>query len=439
MSIHRLQRALFALALFGTLSVVGVWLAYHFIFHRLATTSLFITASLWVLLSFLVILLVRYGGLMWLSYLHAVESRSEPPKTEDFPLVSILVPAYNESLMIDKAIQAVMKMDYPRFEVMVIDDGSRDDTLARAMRLTRLYGEQRLRVITQANAGKAAALNRGLAAARGEIVVCMDGDSRLTAETLQYGVKHFRDPSVGAVAGNVKVVNRVNTLTRLQSLEYIEGLNMVRAAQATLFGVNIVPGPIGLFRRRALQEIGGYETDTFAEDCDLTLRLLLQGWKIKYESRAISWTEAPETLRALIKQRYRWTRGILQALSKQRSALLRFRDDPIACGMLWYMLFEGVLWPAMNVFANCFFLLMAWWMGLSSLIVFWWAQLTLLDVVAATYCVSLEKEDQRLIPYAVLYRLYFILLIDVTKFLSAVDEFFKRPMTWGKLERLGRI
>ena len=439
MSVRRLQRLLMSLALAGALFVSGLWLTYHFVFHRLATTSAFIIVSLWVLLSFLVILLVRYGALMWLSYMHAVESRSEPAETQEYPLVSILVPAYNESLMIEQAIGAAMKLDYPRFEVVVIDDGSRDDTLARALRLTEIYGKDRLRVISQANTGKATALNRGLAAARGEIVVCLDGDSRPTRGTLLHGVQHFRDPSVGAVAGNVKVVNRGNTLTRLQSLEYIEGLNMVRAAQATLFGVNIVPGPIGLFRRRALQEIGGYMADTFAEDCDLTLRLLLRGWKIKYESRAISWTEAPETLSALIKQRYRWTRGILQALSKQRGSLGRFRNDPIACGMLWYMLFEGILWPAMNVFANCFFLVMAWWMGLSSLIVFWWAQLTLLDVMAATYCVSLEREDQRLIPYAVLYRLYFILLIDVTKTLSATDEFFKRPMTWGKLERLGRI
>ena len=439
MSVHRLHRVLLSLTALGVVFVVGLWISYHFVFHRLTSTNFFISFSLLVLLSFLVILLLRYGLLMWFSYLHAVERQSEPRETPEFPFVTILVPAFNESSMIEKALTAVLSLDYPRFEVVVIDDGSTDDTLARALRLSQLYGEERVRVIGQPNSGKAVALNQGLAVARGEIVLCMDGDSRLSNETLRQGIKHFCDPSVGAVAGNVKVVNRRNTLTCLQSLEYIEGLNMVRAAQAFLSGVNIIPGPLGLFRRSALQEIGGYQADTFAEDCDLTLRLLQRGWKIKYEPQAISWTEAPETVHALIKQRYRWTRGILQALGKQKAALWRFRRDPIACGMLWYMLFEGILWPAMNVFANCFFLFMAWWMGLSSLVVLWWAQLTLLDVVAATYCVSLEREDQRLIPYAVLYRLYFILLVDVTKFLATIDEFFKVPMTWGKLERLGRI
>lgn len=439
MSARRLHRLLLALTIIGIVGIAGVWLTYHLVVHRLATTSFIITLSLFVLLTFLVILLVRYGTLMWLSYLHTLERQSEPVETQEYPLVSLLIPAFNESIMIDKAIRAALGIDYPRLEIIVVDDGSKDDTLARALRMAQLYGGERVRVVSQENAGKAVALNRGLAAARGEIVVCVDGDSRMGSESLRQGIKHFRDPAVGAVAGNVKVVNRNNTLTRLQSLEYVEGLNMVRSAQAFLGGVNIIPGPMGLFRRSALEDIGGYASDTFAEDCDITLRLLVRGWKIKYEPKAVSWTEAPETLRPLIKQRYRWTRGILQALRKQKARLWRPQDDPIACGMLWYMLFEGILWPAMNVFANTFFLFMAWWIGLSPLIVLWWAQLTLMDVIVAAYCVAQEREEPRLIPYAILYRGFFILLIDVTKFLSSLDELFQVPMTWGKLERLGRI
>jgi len=439
MSVRRLHRIVLSLTAISALGVLGIWLAYHFIYHSLASRSAFISVSLYVLLSFLVILLIRYGLLMWLSYLHGVERQSEPADAGEYPMVSVLVPAFNESIMIDKAVAGVLELDYPRFEVIIVDDGSSDETLARALRLSNLYGGERVRVLSQRNSGKAAALNNGLAAARGEIVVCMDGDSRLTNDSLRHGVKHFRDAAVGAVAGNVKVVNRNNTLTRLQSLEYVEGLNMVRSAQAFLGGVNIIPGPMGLFRRHALQEIGGYHTDTFAEDCDITLRLLLRGWKIKYEPKAISWTEAPETLHSLIKQRYRWTRGILQALRKQKARLFELRHDPIATLMLWYMLFEGILWPAMNLFANCFFLSLAWWTGLSALVLLWWAQLTLMDVIVATYCIAQEREDPRLIPYATLYRLFFILLIDVTKFLSSLHELFRVPMQWGKLERLGRI
>ena len=436
---RRLHRVLLALTVLGVTVVVGMWLSYHFVYHRLESTSFFISISSFILLGFLIILLVRYGFLMWLSYLGSVERRSEPYETLEFPSVTVLIPAYNESVVIEKSVRSVAELDYPRFEVLVVDDGSSDDTLARCMRLSQFYGEDKVRVIRQPNSGKAEALNQGLANARGEIVVCMDGDSRLTAETLRQGLKHFKDPHVGAVAGNVKVVNRNNMLTMLQSLEYIEGLNMVRRAQAFLGGVNIIPGPMGLFRREAMLEIGGYQSDTFAEDCDITLRLLERGWKIKYEQQAVSWTEAPEDLNSLLKQRYRWTRGILQALYKQRWKLWRLRKDPIGSFMMWYMLFEGVIWPAMNVFANCFFIFLAWWIGLSWIVVLWWAQLTMLDTIAAVYCVSMEHEDQRLIPYAVLYRLYFILLIDMTKFLATIEEIFDVPMTWGKVERLGRI
>ena len=134
-------------------------------------------------------------------------------------------------------------------------------------------------------------------------------------------MRHFADPRVGAVAGNVKVVNRDNAWTRLQALEYIEGLNMPRRAQGFLRVVNIIPGPIGIFRRDVLVSVGGYDTDTFAEDADVTLKILTRGWHIAYEERAIAWTEAPESAQQLITQRYRWTRGILQALRKRASSL----------------------------------------------------------------------------------------------------------------------
>ena len=153
----------------------------------------------------------------------------------------------------------------------------------------------------------------------------MDGDSALHPDTLRRAIRHFEDPAIGAVAGNVKVVNRTNLLSSLQALEYIEGLNMVRAAQGFFRLVNIIPGPIGIFRKSALEQVGGYDHDTFAEDCDLTLKLLLDGWQVNYEPGAIAYTEAPEKMLDLLKQRYRWTRGILQAISKHKRRLWSIR------------------------------------------------------------------------------------------------------------------
>jgi biofilm PGA synthesis N-glycosyltransferase PgaC len=433
-----LKRVALLLFLFPALALAVMALNAAYL-NRLTVTVFFVKVSTGVLVAFLCLVVLRYALLLWFAYLQHVEHMAEPPEAAQTPLVSVIVPAYNEAKVIGSAVRSLMAMDYPRFEVIVVDDGSSDETWERAHALVEVYGPERLRVLTQANAGKAAALNAGIAVARGELVLCMDGDSLLEPQTLRQAVKHFDDPSVGAVAGNVKVANRLNTLTRLQALEYIEGLSLVRTAHAFFRRVVVIPGPIGVFRRQLLRELGGFLDDTFAEDCELTVRIMTAGWKVKYESRAVAWTEAPETLRALFKQRYRWSRGILQTVLKHGRRLRRPHEDIVDWAFLWVLVFEAVLWPAMNVFAILFFLFVAFWAGLGNLIVLWWAQLTILDVVAALFCIALEREDLGLAWYAALYRLYFIPLVDVIKLFASVDELFGVGMGWGKLERLGRI
>ncbi len=398
----------------------------------------FLRGAMLVLFGFLLLLILRYFVLLWFSYLNLLDDADDGLAQID-PLVSVLVPAYNEGAVIQGSIRSLMTLDYPHYEVLVIDDGSSDDTYRKAVAFEGQHGGCEVRVIHQPNAGKAEALNTGIQAARGALVLCMDGDSALAPQTLRRAVRHFTDPNVAAVAGSVKVVNRSNTLTALQALEYIEGLNMVRQAQAFFRTVNIIPGPIGVFRRDALLEIGGYEADTFAEDCDTTLRLLIRGWQIKYEPESIAYTEAPEKLLDLLKQRYRWTRGILQALRKHRRTLIDPRASIMTTGSLWYMVFEGIMWPIMNVFANVLFLAMAATMGAATPLVIWWAQLTVLDLAAAMYCVVVEGERLWLVPYAVLYRLFFALTIDVTKVLATAEELLQLRMDWGKLDRIGRI
>jgi cellulose synthase/poly-beta-1,6-N-acetylglucosamine synthase-like glycosyltransferase len=275
--------------------------------------------------------------------------------------------------------------------------------------------------------------------ARSDYVLCMDADSRLAPGALRAAMRHFQDPRVGAVAGNVKVVNRGTMWTALQALEYIEGLNMARRAQGFLHVVNIVPGPVGVFRRDALVGVGGYDTDTFAEDADLTLKILTAGWHITYEDRAIAWTEAPERLRDMIKQRYRWTRGILQALRKRSAWLGSPRRGLAVWTSLQAMLFEAVVWPVVNVIGNLFFAVTALSVGAGPGVLYWWLLLTLLDVAAALHTIGMEEEDLGLVPYAILYRFFFITMVDVAKLFAAVEEFANVRMTWGKLERAGRI
>jgi len=375
---------------------------------------------------------------VWLSYLHHIESRERPVVDRTPRPVTIIVPVYNEETLIAAALRSLLALDYPAFDVLVVDDGSTDRTLERAASLEGRYGPVTLRVVSKVNGGKASALNTGIALARTPYVLCMDGDCRLARGTLRSAMRHFDDARVGAVAGNVKVVNRTNIWTRLQALEYIEGLNMARRAQGFLRVVNIIPGPIGIFRVDVLRQVGGYDTDTYAEDADLTLKILTAGWHVRYEGRAIAWTEAPEDFLDLIKQRYRWTRGILQALRKRSSWLASPRGGLAVWGSLLAMLFEAILWPAVNVFGNLLFAIAALSVGVPSNIFYWWVLLTMLDVAAAVYTVAMEEEDLALLPYAVVYRFLFITMIDVAKLFATVEEAANVRMTWGKLARIGR-
>ncbi len=386
----------------------------------------------------LILITLRYLGLIICSFLYSL--RGHPEQSDYLPSLSIIMPAYNEELVIKEALNALLNLNYPDYEIIVVDDGSTDATYALAKQFCQQEGTARVRILQQKNMGKSEALNRGILAAHGEIILCVDGDSKVDAESLKYSVQHFANPKVGAVAGNVKVANRQYLICRLQALEYIEGLNLLRSAQAFFSAVSIVPGPIGLFRTQAILDVGGYDLDTFAEDCDLTLKLMETGWLIEYQPQAIAWTEAPESLESLLKQRYRWTRGILQAISKHA---IRWTDSkrPLALSFwLLYMGVEATLWPIINLSS---FALFAYFMLFTSFgdmyWIYWWSLLTFLDVLAAIYCIASENEDWSLAPLAVIYRMFFSLMVDITKLLGTLEELFDIKMEWGKLERKGRL
>lgn len=402
--------------------------------------SLIEYATLVSLFIFLIVLLFRYFALLIMAYIY-ISTYSFKKVTGYFPFVSIIVPAYNEGKLLIDSVKSLLKLDYSNYEIIIVNDGSTDNTAEVAKELVGFqkgrFSDVRVSLINKPNGGKARALNAGISHSKAEIVLCMDGDSQLSEDSIRMAVRHFADPEIGAVAGNVKVLNRKKFFTDLQALEYIEGLNMARAAQSLIRLVNIIPGPIGLFRKKAIEDAGYYSSDTFAEDADITLKILAHGWKVYYEPRAISYTEAPEKLHQLLKQRYRWTRGILQAIRKHKKLLVNPTINFGDTFVLWSMVYEALIWPTMNIFSNLFFIFAAIVYGFSSLIFFWWAGLALLDLATALYCVAVEKEEVRLIPYAIVYRMFFILTIDICKAMSTVEEFLGFEMTWGKLERIG--
>lgn len=352
------------------------------------------------------------------------------------PFVSIVVPAYNEGPVIRQSIASLLTLDYPCYEVLVIDDGSSDDTSARA--LEAAAGSSRVRVIRKANGGKSSALNLGLMQARGTLVLNMDADSKLSGNTLRACVRHFEDPRVGAVAGNIKVANRENLVTRLQAIEYIQGLALERRAQSSMQAVSVIGGPLGMFRRDALLAAGGYDHDTFAEDRDLTLKLLAQGWSVTYESTALAHAESPSRWLDLLNQRYRWTRGTVQCVLKHWRLLGALRSAPVACLSLWYMAADSFIVPLASLFMLGFFAHATMAYGSFETLFLWWLLAALFDVAVTAYCLALDEEDARLLPSVLAYRFYAI-FADITKTIATAEELLHLEMNWGKLTREGKI
>src|SRR6185369_11786219 len=213
-----------------------------------------------------------------------------------------------------------------------------------------------VRVIRQENTGKPGALNTGIAAARGELLILVDGDTVFEPDAVGRLVQPFTDPRVGAVSGNTKVANRRGLLGRWQHLEYVTGFNLDRRMFDVAECMPTVPGAIGTFRRAAVEDVGGVPSQTLAEDTDFTMAVLRDGWRVVYEPSAVAWTEAPATLRQLWRQRYRWCYGTMQAMWKHRRSL--FERGPAGRlgrrGLVYLGLFQILLplcAPAVDVYA----------------------------------------------------------------------------------------
>jgi len=413
-------------------------LAYLDVYYRdFSFQSTFVRSSFVILLSFMIVIIIRYFGLLVFSYLNYIFPHVPEPTPEmtSFPLVTVIIPAFNESKNIEVSLKSVLAIDYPNMEIFLMDDGSTDGTADIAAPYAGVHPNGTVTIVSDRNKGKPAVLNRGVALSTGEFILCMDADAVLAPNVIRLMLPHFMDPKVGAVAGNIKVSNRDNMLCRLQALEYVAGQNTVRRAQSFFDIVNVIPGTLGVFRRSAMLEAGGYDHDTFAEDTDLTIKLLDLGWKVQCAPDAFAWTESPEDVTGIMRQRYRWTRGILQTVLKHQNML--WRPD-IRGAALWLLAFESVVWPPMNMFAYFFFVFVASTQHVMHPIILWWIQLSLLDMVTALHCVAMDNEWLVLVPYSVIFRFYFVIIIDVGKVFSIMEEFMGIQMRWDQIARKGK-
>ena len=352
------------------------------------------------------------------------------------PLVSIIVPAYNEEVNAVNSLNNLLNTDYPNFEVIFVDDGSKDATYERVSRA--FAGHPQVRVLTKANGGKASALNFGIGQSTAGYVVCIDADTKLLPNAVSLMMRHFSDENVGAVAGNVKVGNERNMITRWQSIEYITSQNFDRKAFAAVNAITVVPGAIGAFRKQAIEEAGGFTTDTLAEDCDLTVRILRCGYTIRNENKAIAMTEAPETVRQFLKQRFRWSFGVMQTFWKNRDALFNPKYKALGWLALPNILVFQFIIPTIAPLAD-FFMIVGILTGNAEKILSYYLVFMLVDVAIAVLAFALEKERYTkllwLIPQRFIYRwlMYYVLFKTFRRAIKGELQ------NWGVLKRTGNV
>jgi cellulose synthase/poly-beta-1,6-N-acetylglucosamine synthase-like glycosyltransferase/peptidoglycan/xylan/chitin deacetylase (PgdA/CDA1 family)/spore germination protein YaaH len=364
------------------------------------------------------------------------------------PAVTVLIPAHNEESVIVQTVNSVLASDVKGLRVIVVNDGSIDNT---GQLLDSHFGQDvRVHIIHQVNRGKAAALSRAMTEADTDIAVTIDADTEVEPDAISKLLRHFSDPTVGAVAGNVKVGNRSRWLTRWQALEYITSQNMEKRAFDLLNCITVVPGALGAWRKKAIELAGGITADTVAEDADLTIAIRRLGWRVSYDEEAIAWTEAPETPGMLIRQRFRWTFGTLQSFWKHSDTLFRPKYGTLGWIALPNIFVFQLALPLISPIIDLMFLgsLVLWALGqkIAHLPQIWTtADVTrsvlfflgflLIDMLTCILAFALErKEDWTLLVPVLLQRFYYRQLMYVVLFRSVKEAVSGRPVGWRGVE-----
>lgn len=356
---------------------------------------------------------------------------------DGYPLVSIIVPCYAEQETISSTLKALLALEYPNFEIIVINDKSPDNT---ASLVRKFLCDKRVRLIDKdVNEGKAMGLNDALPICRGEILLIIDADIIVSPELLKSIVPHFLGTRVAAVTGNPRVRNRESLLQQLQAVEFSSIVSMQRRAQRVLGRILTVSGAVFAVRRTALIEVGGFSPQMATEDMDLSWRLQMHFWDIRYEPRAVVWMQVPPNVRELWKQRRRWARGLAQSLARHRKIPFRWKLRRI-----WPVYYEScasILW-------SCVFVLMTtFWAvcklsgytprGASPIPNFW-------GMAIATTCIAqlaigawvdrrYDPKIFRSVFYSVFYPIVYWIIMAVITFLYTVPALLRKPpevQTW---------
>lgn len=385
------------------------------------------------------------GGLIfWFVRERNAPPQTQPPPLDHWPPISIIVPCYNESANAEETLRAAAAVDYPDFEIIAVNDGSRDNTAEVLDRLaTRI---PRLRVVHLAvNQGKATAMNTGAMLARHELLVCIDGDALLDPHALRWIARAFRRGNVGGLAGNPRIRNRTSVLGRLQVGEFSSIIGLIRRAQTTYGRLFTVSGVICAFRKRALEEAGWWSSRTITDDIDVTWRVQVAGWRVVYEPNAIVWILMPETLKGLWKQRLRWAEGGVEMMVDFFKPMITGRAPSLlpvyanfVLSLLWayvmlFSLMVGILWsigvPLPSVLPG-FQLIPEWW-GLT-LAVTYLAQALVSHLIERRY----EPDMLRNLFWIIWYPLAFWLLGTLTT-VAALPRALTRPRkaTWDSPDR----
>lgn len=393
--------------------------------------------------------------LLWIGSLALVHKRradKRPVSKWLPPSVTAIVPAYNEATVVTKTVRSLLASKYKNLKIIVVDDGSSDGT---ADVVRQAFGKNdRVEILSKPNGGKWSALNTGLARATDEIVVMLDADTIFDPDAIGLLVRHFEDPTVGAVCGHAVVGNRINLLTRFQALEYATNQNLDRRALELVNGITVVPGAIGAWRRSALQGIGGYEADTLAEDSEATVRLIRAGWRIVCEPQAVARTEAPETIRQFMKQRLRWMFGTFQVACKNVDIVLQGKPKGLAYFGLPNVLVFQFLFTLMAPVVDA---MMIWSLVASFItmpleasegarpalqtVATYWALFQLVEFLTVGLAIYLDRRDRiwRLAPLLLVQKFVYRQLLYITAIRVAITALKGTMQGWGKLNRTGNV
>ncbi|MDB5224275.1 MAG: glycosyltransferase [Chitinophagaceae bacterium] len=401
---------------------------------------------------FIIGIVLSVGRMIAMATLAAIQKRKESAEKKSHAfafdpnharLVSIIIPAYNEKVNAVRTVNSLIAQDYPNLEIIFIDDGSKDETYQIVK--DAFNNAPNVHVFTKQNGGKATALNFGIEKSKADYVVCIDADTQLKSDAVSLLMKYFDNEKVAAVAGNVKVGNEINMITKWQSIEYITSQNFDRRAFDLLNCITVVPGAIGAFNKEAIKIAGGFTTDTLAEDCDLTMRLHRKGYIIRNCTKAISYTEAPETFRQFMRQRFRWSFGVMQCFWKHRDTVLNPKYKNFGMVAMPNILIFQMILPFLAPLAD---LILAVSLIAASMnivvasvphILFYYGIFTLVDLAGAALAFAFEKEDYKklfwMIPQRLIYRqmMYYIAFKSFTRAIKGELQ------GWGPLKRTGSV